>query len=372
MTTHAPVLALVGLAFCSLALTGCERGQPQQTAAQKPSTQPQAVEVVPVKSAVMSATLALPGQLLPYESVDLFPRVAAFVQDISVDRGSEVKEGQLLVRLNAPELTAQREQVAGVLRAAEAKAAADRATYDRLANAAKTPGVVAENDVNIARQASAADDAQVASARESLKNVAQQEAYLQIRAPFDGVVTARNLHPGALVGPASSAGAQPILQMANVKRLRLVIPVPVADIQGVKPGQAATFTVASLPGRKLQAPIARIARALDARTRTMAVELDVPNADGTLTSGEFATVQWPVKRTYPTLQAPQTAVTNDQQRQFVVRVQNGVTQWVDVATGIANDGKVEVFGQLKPGDMVIRRGSDAFQPGTKVEPKPAS
>jgi RND family efflux transporter MFP subunit len=365
MKTSASLLILAGLG-----LAGCERGQAQTQAA--PADKPQAVEVVPVKSAVMASTVALPGQLLPYESVDLFPKVAAFVQDIPVDRGSQVKKGQILVRLNAPELAAQREQVAGVLRAAEAKAAADRTTYERLANAAKTPGVVAENDVNIARQAAAADDAQVASARESLKNVAQQEAYLRITAPFDGVVTARNLHPGALVGPSSGPGAQPILQIADVRRLRLVIPVPVADVQGVKPGQTAAFTVPSLPGRKVQAPIARIAQALDNKTRTMAVELDVPNPDGTLTAGEFATVQWPVKRSYPTLQVPQTAVANDQQRQFVIRVAGGVTQWVDVTTGIAGDGKVEVFGQLKPGDQVVRRGSDALQAGTKVEAKVAS
>jgi RND family efflux transporter MFP subunit len=365
MKTSAPLLILAGFA-----LAGCERDQGQTKAAA--ADKPQAVEVVPVKSAVMASTVALPGQLLPYESVDLFPKVAAFVQDIPVDRGSVVKKGQLLVRLTAPELAAQREQVAGVLRAAEAKAAADRATYERLANAARTPGVVAENDVNIARQTAAADDAQVASARESLKNVAQQEAYLRITAPFDGVVTARNLHPGALVGPASGPGAPPILQMANVKRLRLVIPVPETDVQGVKPGQMATFTVPGLPGRKLQAPIARIAQALDNKTRTMAVELDVQNPDGALTAGEFATVQWPVKRAYPTLQVPQTALANDQQRQFVVRVQNGVTQWVDVTTGIAGDGKVEVFGQLKPGDQVVRRGSDALQAGTKVEAKASS
>jgi RND family efflux transporter MFP subunit len=371
MKSRAPFLILAGFA-----LAGCGRGEAQNTdgqAAQKASAdKPQAVEVVTLKTAVMASTVALPGQLLPYESVDLFPRVAGFVQDIPVDRGSQVKKGQVLVRLNAPELAAQREQAAGVVRAAEAKAAADRATYERLANAAKTPGVVAENDVNIARQTAEADDAQVASARESLKNVAQQEAYLRITAPFDGVVTARNLHPGALVGPASGPGAQPILQMANVKRLRLVIPVPETDVQGVKPGQMATFTVASTPGRKFQAPIARIAEAFDNKTRTMAVELDVANAGGALTAGEYATVQWPVRRSYPTLQAPQTAVANDQQRQFVIRVQNGVTQWVDVTTGISADGKVEVFGQLKPGDQIVRRGSDALQPGTKVEAKAAS
>lgn len=364
MTSKAPLVALVGLA-----LVACQK---EEAPGPKPAdaNAPQAVEVAPVKSAVMSSTLSLPGQLLPYESVDLFAKVSGFVQDVRVDRGSQVKKGQLLVSINAPELDAQREQVAGVLRAAEAKAAADKATYDRLSNAAKTPGVVAENDVNIARQTSAASEAQVASARESLKNVAQQAAYLQVRAPFDGIITARNLHPGALVGPApAGGGGVPILQLANVRRLRVVVPLPAASAQGVKPGQLATFTVPSVPGRKFQAPIARVADSLDNRTRTMAVELDASNPDGMLTAGEFATVQWPLKRTYPTLQVPQTAITNDQQRQFVIRVANGVTQWVDVTAGMASDGTTEVFGQLQPGDQVVRRGSDALQPGTKVQVK---
>ena len=358
--------SLAPLLLTGLVLTGC--GDTQAVPEQHDKAH--MVEVVPVASKLMESTVSLPAQLVPYESVDLFPKVSGFIQDIAVDRGAQVRKGQLLVRIKAPELAAQREQVAGVLRAAEAKAAADRATYERLANAAKTPGVVAENDVNIARQTAAADAAQAASARESLRNVAQQEAYLQIRAPFDGVITDRNLHPGALVGPSTGVqGAKPILQMANVRRLRLVVAVPMADVQDARVGQTATFTAPSLPGRKLEAPIARISQALDSHTRTMAIELDVPNADGTLTAGEFVTVKWPVKRRDPTLQVPQTAIANDQQRQFVIRVANGVVHWVDVTTGMTVDGKTEVFGELKPGDHVVKRGSDALQDGAKVSAK---
>lgn len=367
MTCKAPSF----LILASLALAGC--GEGNKASPKAAADQPQVVEVVPVKSALTSATVGLPAQLAPYESVDLFPKVAGFIQAIAVDRGSQVARGQVLVRLTAPELAAQREQAASGARAAEARAAASRATFERLANAAKTPGAVAENDVNIARQGSATDEAQAASARQSLRNVAQQEAYLLIRAPFAGVITARNLHPGALVGPASPGGsAPPILQMANVKRLRLVVQVPVANVQGVRPGRMVSFTVASRPGRKFQAPVARVADALDPRTRAMAVELDVANADAAFTAGEFASVQWPVERTYPTLHVPQTAIANDQQHQFVIRVANGVTQWVDVSTGIVKDGAVEVFGELNPGDQIVRRGTDALQPGTKVQAKAAS
>jgi RND family efflux transporter MFP subunit len=133
-----------------------------------------------------------------------------------------------------------------------------------------------------------------------------------------------------------------------------------------------SFTTPGSPGRTFEAPIARIADALDEKTRTMAVELEVANAGGELAAGAFATVKWPVRRTYPTLHVPLTAVANDQQRQFVIKVSNGVTAWVDVATGAASDGNIEVFGALKPGDVVVRRATDALQPGTKVQAKPAS
>lgn len=354
--------ALIPLS-AALLVAGCGPGRPQPKA-----EKPQTVEVAPVQSAVLAATVALPAQLTPYESVDVFPKVTGFIEALPVDRGSQVRKGQVLVRLSAPELAAQREQAAAAVRTAEAKLAADRATYERLAEAAKTPGVVAENDVNIARETAAADEGVAASARQSLRNVAELESYLVIRAPFDGVVTARNLHPGALVGPsAGQTGGQPIVHLADVKRLRLVIPVPAADAQGVRVGQMVPYTVPSSPGRTFEAPIARVADALDERTRTMAVELEVPNADNRLAAGEYVTVQWPVRRTYPTLEVPATAVANDQQRQFVIKVAGGVTSWVDVTTGVVSDGKTEVFGDLKAGDRVVRRATDALQPGTKVQ-----
>jgi membrane fusion protein (multidrug efflux system) len=334
-----------------------------------PPDKPQSVEVVAVKSAAVSANLTLPGQLLPYESVDLYPKVTGFIRELPVDRGSVVKTGQVLARLAAPELANQKEQLAAALRAAQAKGAQDRATYERLANAARTPGVVAENDVDVARQLAVADEAQVASVRESMKSAAQQESYLEIRAPFDGVITARNLHPGALVGPsAGPSGGTPILSLVKDDRLRLTVAVPEADAQDVTAGQSLSFTVPSAPGRSFQAPIARIARALDPHTRSMMVELEVANAGHEIRAGEFATVQWPVHRAYPTLQVPTTAVANDQQRQFVIRVANGMANWVDVTTGMTNDGKVEVFGKLAAGDRVVKRATDGLANGTKVQP----
>lgn len=347
-----------------LALSACESKDNAPPAADAPL----ATDVVAVKSAVLSTKVALPAQLLPYESVDLYPKVAGFIQEIRVDRGARVKKGELLVRLTAPEVVAQQGQAQAALGAAQAKMAADRATYERLANAAQTPGVVAENDVNIARQTAATSAAQAKSAAEAAAAARQLGAYLEIRAPFDGVITARNLHPGALVGPSGQSGAQPILQMVTPDRLRLVVAVPETSVQSAKPGQPLTFTVPTLPGRTFQAPIVRMANALDNRTRTMGVEADVANPAGDLTPGMFATVQWAVTRAYPTLRAPQSAVANDQQRQFVIKVAGGVASWVDVTTGMSDDGGLEIFGKLQPGDYVVKRGTDAIRPGAKIKP----
>jgi len=351
---------LIGLAACS------QKPSPSEQA----SSGPQTVEVTPVKSALLSTKLALPAQLLPYESVDLYPKVAGFIDDIRVDRGSRVRKGDLLVRLSAPEVVAQQQQAAAGQAAAEAKLASERATYDRLANAAKTPGAVAQNDLNVAKQLVASDTAQADSAAKAAQAAKVMGTYLEIRAPFEGVITARNLHPGALVGPATSGG-QPILQLVTDHRLRLVVAVPEDNVQAAKTGQDLAFTVPSLPGQTFHGKVARMSGAVDARTRTVTIEADIDNADDKLTPGAFATVQWAIQRSQPSLRVPPTAVANDQERNFVIKVEGGKAHWVDVKTGMTADGTVEVFGALQAGDQVVRRGTDAIKDGAAVQPAAA-
>lgn len=358
--------ARICLPLAVLSLGGCGASQ---TAAPPPSEGPQAVDVAPAKAELLATKLPLPAQLVPYESVDLYPRVAGFVEEVTVDRGSQVRKGQLLVRLSAPEVVAQARQAAAARGAADAKLAADKATYERLANAAKTEGAVAANELNIARELTASDAAQAAAAAQAAKAAKDLGAYLEIRAPFDGVVTARNTHPGALAGPTPGAGP-PLLQLVTPHRLRLVVATPEDDVLSAKVGQDLAFTVPADPGQVYHAPIARIAQAVDPKTRTMMVEADVRNADGALAPGAFATVQWPVQRAKPTLRVPSSAVANDQERQFVIKVSGGAAHWVDVKTGMTVDGAVEVFGALQPGDLVVKRGTDAIKDGTKIRANP--
>jgi len=178
------------------------------------------VEVAKVVSKKLAITVRMPGELQPYEGVAVYPKVTAFVDSIRVDRGSVVKAGQPMAQLAAPEIAAQRAEAQSKLQGAEAqrgeaeaKLASDESTYQRLKAASTTPGVVAGNDLEVAQRAVEADRARVESVREgaqaarsALKSVSEIEGYLQVRAPFDGVVTERNVHPGALVGPASGSG----------------------------------------------------------------------------------------------------------------------------------------------------------------------
>ncbi|HET6216389.1 MAG TPA: efflux RND transporter periplasmic adaptor subunit [Acidobacteriaceae bacterium] len=359
--------------------TPSERGG-SSTVAAAPNT-PTTVATVPVVSKKLETTISLPAQLTPYEQVDIYPKVTGFVQTVTVDRGSRVHRGQLLVRLTAPELVSERYQAEAAVGAAQsqlataqAKLASDNGTYLHMVAASKTPGVLAENDVVVAGQAVSADkgvveaaDQNIAAARDALRSVSQTESYLTITAPFEGVVTTRNLHPGALIGPASGAsGAQPILQIVDEKRLRLVVPIPEAQIGEMKVGQLVSFTVPADPGQTFNAPIKRISGKIDENSRTMPVELDVVNRNGRLSPGSFTTVSWPLERSHPTLFVPASAVTSDQQHTFVIRVRNNKAEWVTVQSGQSVDGQIEVFGDLVPGDEVVKIGSDSIHSGDSV------
>jgi membrane fusion protein (multidrug efflux system) len=368
----------------SLTLAGCGGSavQPSQASQAAGAGSPQQVAAASVESQKLDTTLMLPAQVTPYEAVDVYPKVTGFIETIQVDRGSRVHAGELIIHLSAPELIAQRTQAEASLHSAEAqlaaaqaKLASDRGTLLHLEGAAKTPGVVAGNDLLVAQQTAAAGNAQmeaasnnVLAARDSLRSVTQLESYLEIRAPFDGVVTQRNLHPGALVGPASGqAGAQPIVRIESLGRLRVVVPVPEAYVAGVRESQQVSFRVPAYPERSYHAPIARISHDINQNTRTMQVELDFRNAEAQITPGSFANVEWPIQRTYATLFVPASAVTTDLQRTFVIRVRQGKAEWVDVKTGVTMNGKTEVFGELQSGEIVVRNASDSIRAGTSVE-----
>src|SRR3954471_13621406 len=378
------VPAAVGV-LSLLGMPGCRGHAPAAATEKTAPAAPQIVEVVKVVEQPLNVTLSLPGELTPYQAVALYSRVTGFVKTITVDRGSRVHSGQQLAVLEAPELGAQKSEAQSKLQGAEAqlaavrsKAEASASTYEKLKAASATPGVVAGNDVVLAQKTVEGDQSQIAAAmqnveaaRQALTAVSDMEGYLRITAPFSGVVSERNVHPGALVGPAGGPGtAMPIVRIVESNRLRLVIPVPEAYTAGLANGTSLTFTVTPYPGQTFTGTVSRISQSVDVATRTMAVELDVNNADGRLAPGTFCQVQWPVHRTAPSLLVPSGSVASTTGRTFVIRVRDGRTEWVDVKTGLTSGPLIEVFGDLHPGDDIASRGTDELKAGASVQVKP--
>ena len=325
----------------------------------------------------VSRTVELPGEILPFLTVSLHARVPGYVDRVLVDRGSIVKQGDLLVEMSAPEMTAQIAEAQSKVQAAEAdrlqaeaQLAAAKSTYDRTKKAAETPGAIAGNElIQAEKQVDAAkallnSRLQAGRAAESAVRALQDlQGYLKITAPFDGVVTERMVHPGALVGPGNDIA---LLVIQQVSHLRLVVPVPEEDVSGIANGANVPFQVPAWPERAYSGTIARISHALDQRTRTMAVELDVMNRDGSLAPGMYPTVKWPVRRSRPSLFVPKTSVVTTTERTFVIRNQSGQAKWVDVKKGVTDGDLVEVIGNLKPGDRVFRRATDEIRDGMPI------
>jgi membrane fusion protein, multidrug efflux system len=381
--SHLVAVSAVGL-FCA----GCSSNSssPATNANAQPAPVP-TVDVVKVVSRKLAISVRLPGELQAYEAVAVYTKVLAFVDSIRVDRGSVVKTGELMARLVAPELAAQRAEAQSKLQGAEAqrieaeaKLASDDGTYQRLKTASSTPGVVAGNDLEVAQKAVEGDRARLEAVRKSaqaaeasLKSSSEIESYLEIRAPFDGVVTERNVHPGALVGPSGSAGGQsPIVRVEQTNRLRLMVPVPEKYVAKVVNGAIVEFTVPAYPSQMFRGTVARVAHSVDVKTRTMPVELDVNNAAGRLSSGMFPEVLWPVRRSEPTLFVPASAVARTTEATFVVRIRDGASEWVNVRTGEVDGKLIEIFGDAHESDEVAVRGTDELRPGAHVNAQIAS
>ena len=388
------------------------RSKSQQSATATTRTaQTPTVMTTHVVSKDVDRQLRLPGELRAYENVAIYPKVQGFVDSINVDRGSVVKRGQLLVRLSAPELTSHTSEAETRIQAAReqrqemelrvqavreqraeaaAKLAADEGTYKRLKAASATPGVVAENDVDIARGVVEADQARIRAleenekaakavvqsqiqnekaTREAATSVRSIENYLRISAPYDGVVSERNVDRGSLVGPS---GTTPMLRLQQISRLRLVVSVPESDVAGVATGARINFTVPAYPGENFFGVVQRISHTLDEKTRTMPVELDVINDSARLSPGMFPEVVWPATRPRPSLFVPSSAIATTTERTFVIRIRNGTTEWVDVKRGVSMGELVEVFGDLQENDIVAVRGTDELRAGVAINAKPSS
>lgn len=367
------ILILAAFAIAVSSLSAChsddkdkkeqEAEEQTQEAAENPT-----VELVPVTKGKLSNSIAIPGELIPYQQVDLYAKVNSYVKKLLVDIGSQVHAGQLLVVLEAPEINSQLAGAQSRIKQYEAVYFASKATYDRLVSTSKTPGTISLNDLEQAEAKKNADMANVEAAKSALKEVSANLAYLEIRAPFDGVITSRNVNLGAYVGPGGK-GTDPLFTLQDQNRLRLVVSIPENYTGSLSSKSEVDFTVKALPNEKFTAQVKRMAGALDEKLRAERLEMDVYNKSKKLLPHMFAEVNVPLPAGDSTFVVPKTAVVTSTERVFVIKVVNDKAQWVDVKKGITNGDMVEIFGGLKADDQLVKIASEEVRDGATVKKK---
>ena len=356
--------------------------------------------VAKVERRTIANTLTISGEFKPFQDVDVHAKVAGYIKKIYVDVGDHVKDGQTLAVLEVPELAAQlagtdaavrkskeeiRRAQSDIERAQSAHSAAHSA-YARLKQAADSrAGLVAQQELDDSQAKDLEAEAQVASAEAELSAARQQlqmaEAnqrqyaalsdYSRIVAPFAGVVTARYADTGALVaaGTSSSTQAMPVVRLAQISKLRLVLPIPESLAGQIHLGDPVKVHVQAL-NQDIEGKVSRFADSLDLQTRTMETEIDFENRDGRLIPGMYAETRLSLREKKNALTVPLEAVTRsgDDATVLAVNAQN-ILEERHVKLGLEDNSRVEVLFGLSDLDRVVIGNRSEFRNGQKIQPK---
>ncbi|WP_296649660.1 efflux RND transporter periplasmic adaptor subunit [Paraburkholderia sp.] len=395
--------AAVAILILALVVIRVRTGGPSRASADNTGDGNQVVyaAVAMVKRQTVANSLSIAGQFVPYQNVELHAKEAGYIRNIYVDIGDRVHQGQVLAVLEIPELVAQVDASKAAVHHAEEeiqraqsnvmRAQADNvalhANADRLVSADKArPGLIAQQELDDATAKDRASQAQVDAAKSALAAARQQLAvakadqerysalmdYSRIVAPYDGVVTWRFSDTGALVqaGTSTSSGL-PVVTLAQVNVLRLRVPVPESLAAKVKIGDVADVQVQAT-GEHFTGKVSRFTDALDPSTRTMQVEIDVPNPSYHLQPGMYADVRLDANSRPDALTVPVEAIQrNDNKTSVLVVDPENRVQTREVKLGVQSSNKVEILAGLNEGEKVIVGNLGAYQPGEVVTPKPS-
>lgn len=322
-------------------------------------------DVVEATAGSLSQQMTLPGQLAAYEEVSIFPKVNGYVQQVLVDIGANVKKGTLLMTLEAPELEQGSAQAKEKYATAKADFLLSRERYARMREAAETDGAVSPLDLAATRSKTMADSALANAAYANWQLQETLHSYLRVTAPFDGVITQRNVHPGALVSDVSKD--KPMLELKSLDRLRLQVDVPEAVAGTLSVGDTLRFRLSAFPGLTFKGQISRKSDNVNLQYRAERVEVDIANPKHELAAGMYADVLVTSQRKVPGCIVPKSAVVTGTDRKYVLQVADHKAIKTDVSTGNTHDGKIEVYGTIRPGAQVIANANDEISDGAVID-----
>jgi len=341
------------------------------------------VKVVTVKKSAVEQNLTLPGTTLADQQTSLYARINGYLKTYAFDLGDVVKRGQLVAEIDSPEIDQQLRQARAQLGVAQsgqlqaqanqelAKVAADRwaglvkekAVSQQEADEKRLALVAREADVEAAKAAIKAQEANV-------KRLEELSSFKQIVAPFDGVITARNVEIGTLVSEGSGTGARELFRMVQVQSLRLHVPVPETYVSSIKQGMETALAFGAYPGKMFSGQVSRLSGAIDPASRTLLVELTVPNADGRLMPGMYAQVMFKLHREAQPLLMPSNALLIRSEGTLVAFVgKDGVVRYRKVQVGRDFGTEIEINAGLEEGDTVMSNPGTVIREGQKVEPQ---
>jgi membrane fusion protein (multidrug efflux system) len=347
---------LVSMFFLFMACSsgGNEKNEPTEVAVKPPE-----YTLATVEQSGVATMVKLPAQLSAYQEVSIFPKVNGYVKNVFVDIGSRVHTGETLMVLEAPEI------VEATIRArekyAEAKAgySIDKENYNRLLEASATAGAVSPMDLSAAHSKTEADSA-LANAEKSNWQMQQSlQDYLRVTAPFNGVITERNVFSGALVN--AEAKDRPMLELKDISKLRLKVDVPESIAGSFRIQDTISFFTSSFPGKPITARIARISMNINAQIRSERMEADVENKNNLLQPGMYADVVLYSQGTLNALSVPRSALVISTEGKYVIAVRNGKNIKINVLTGNETKERIEIFGAIQAGEKVIAPANDEIK-----------
>jgi RND family efflux transporter MFP subunit len=323
--------------------------------------------------------VTLPATTLAFEAANIYARASGYVLQRYVDIGDHVKAGQLLAEITAPEVEAQiaqyqnsLQQAQATVRQNEAQRASTDVTSKRISVLAKDSWATQEladtdrYNFQAQQHATTAAEYNAAATEQQLKYYNQQKIYQQVVAPFDGVITQRNIDVGSLI-TADAAGGTSMFSLTHSDVIRVWVYVPQDSAFGVKPGVEAVIRVPAMPNLTFHGKVARIADALQPGTRTLLTEVDVPNPDGALQPGVYCTVQLKIPRQSPALIVPASAIIFNQNGMQVAVVESGVAHLHKIAITADYGTEVEINAGVQNGDQVILQPPVNLADGGKVQ-----
>jgi RND family efflux transporter MFP subunit len=330
-----------------------------------------AVAVIKVDRESLYKEITIPAEFRPYNEVDVHAKVSGYVKQINVDIGDKVKPGELLAVLELPELQDDLDHAI----AAQQRAAADykdaHLAYTRMIEVNKEhSNLIAQQDLDTAEAKDATAQGALAGAKSDVQKYRTLWSYTRITAPFGGVITKRYADPGALIqaGTASQTQAMPLVRLSDNNLLRLDFPVSVDYVRGIKLDAPVSVKVDSLDNRSYEGRIARFSNKIDDSTRTMIVEMEVPNPTLELVPGMYANVTLKVDQRAHALAIPVEAVPPGGKSVLLVNTAHQVEERA-VRLGIETPSKYEVLSGLNEGDLIMIGNAAQVTAGQKVDPR---